>query len=101
MTEIDEIKERNRRVELDKAWETSVTRRVAIMTLTYLVASFWLLETRNHFLMRLYQSEGIYFQHSPFRSSSSGGLRITIMTENAQGPIYELIVGARIATYGS
>jgi hypothetical protein len=47
MTEIDEIKERNRRVELDKAWETSATRRVAIMILTYLVASFWLIHLGN------------------------------------------------------
>ena len=35
--EIRQIKERNRRVELDKAWETSWTRRVAISVLTYLV----------------------------------------------------------------
>lgn len=35
--EIKEIKERNRRVEKDKAWETSWTRRICIMILTYLV----------------------------------------------------------------
>lgn len=33
--EINEIKERNKRVELDKAWETSWTRRICIMILTY------------------------------------------------------------------
>ena len=33
--EIEKIKERNKRVELDKAWETSWTRRICIMILTY------------------------------------------------------------------
>lgn len=31
------IEERNKRVELDKAWETSVTRKIIIAILTYLV----------------------------------------------------------------
>lgn len=35
--EINEIKLRNKRVEADKKWETSWTRRVWIMTLTFLV----------------------------------------------------------------
>jgi len=35
--EIEQIKERNKRVELDKAWETSVTRKLCICVLTYLV----------------------------------------------------------------
>ena len=35
--EIESIKERNKRVELDKAWETSWTRRICIMVLTYAV----------------------------------------------------------------
>lgn len=35
--EIEEIKERNKRVELDKKWETSVTRKVCIAVLTYIV----------------------------------------------------------------
>ena len=35
--EIEEIKERNARVELDKAWETSGARRVLIIILTYIV----------------------------------------------------------------
>ena len=34
---IEEILERNKRVELDKKWETSVTRKVCIAILTYLV----------------------------------------------------------------
>ena len=35
--EINEIKERNKRVETDKAWETSWVRRICICILTYLV----------------------------------------------------------------
>jgi len=36
-SEINTIKERNKRVEKDKAWETSWTRRILIFVLTYLV----------------------------------------------------------------
>ena len=35
--EILKIKERNKRVELDKAWETSLTRKICICVLTYIV----------------------------------------------------------------
>lgn len=35
--EIRKIQERNKRVELDKEWETSWTRRICIMILTYIV----------------------------------------------------------------
>ncbi len=35
--EIEKIKERNHKVELDKSWETSWTRRLCICILTYLV----------------------------------------------------------------
>lgn len=35
--EIEKIKERNKKVELDKAWETSWTRRICICVLTYIV----------------------------------------------------------------
>ena len=41
--EIEAIKERNRRVEADKAWETSWTRRFFITTVTYAAAVIWLL----------------------------------------------------------
>lgn len=34
---IKKIEQRNKRVELDKAWETSWTRRICIMILTYIV----------------------------------------------------------------
>ncbi len=34
---IEKIEERNKRVEMDKAWETSWTRRICICILTYIV----------------------------------------------------------------
>ena len=34
--EIEKIKERNKKVELDKAWETSFVRRLCICILTYM-----------------------------------------------------------------
>ena len=35
--EIDEINARNKRVEAEKAWETSLTRKILILVLTYFV----------------------------------------------------------------
>ena len=35
--EIRKIQERNKKVELDKAWETSKTRKIAVAVLTYFV----------------------------------------------------------------
>jgi preprotein translocase subunit SecF len=40
--EIELIKKRNRSVEIDKAWETSVTRRIFVASITYLVALLWM-----------------------------------------------------------
>lgn len=40
--ELLEIKERNKKVELDKAWETSWFRRVFISVMTFIVAVVWL-----------------------------------------------------------
>jgi preprotein translocase subunit SecF len=42
MSDIEQILERNKRVELDKAWEKSLTRRVFIVCVTYLFACLWL-----------------------------------------------------------
>ena len=41
--EIREIRERNLRVEADKAWETSWTRKIIIFALTYLAISIYFL----------------------------------------------------------
>ena len=46
-TELTALKERNQRVELDKAWETSWTRRLFISFVTYIVACVWLLIIKN------------------------------------------------------
>ena len=39
--EINKIKERNKRVETEKAWETTWTRRIVLAFLTYLVISLF------------------------------------------------------------
>lgn len=44
---VGKIEERNTRVELDKAWETSWTRRIAIAILTYTVLLSYLIATGN------------------------------------------------------
>ncbi len=40
--EIEIIKERNKKVELDKAWETSSTRRLLLTLFTYLAIGIYL-----------------------------------------------------------
>lgn len=42
------IEERNKRVELDKAWETSWTRRLVISSLTYTVVVIYLFVINNN-----------------------------------------------------
>jgi len=44
---ITKIEERNKRVELDKAWETSLTRRLSIAALTYIVVVCYLIIIQN------------------------------------------------------
>lgn len=54
--EINKIKERNKRVETDKKWETSWTRKIVIMILTYIVViiySYVIKEYDNIFLSSL------------------------------------------------
>lgn len=41
--EIKKIKERNKRVETEKSWETSLTRKIIISILTYFVISLFFL----------------------------------------------------------
>ncbi len=40
--DIEQIKQRNKHVEADKAWETSKTRRLSIAVLTYVVMVIFL-----------------------------------------------------------
>ena len=45
---IEQIELRNKRVEADKAWETSWTRKISIAVLTYLVVAAYL-----HFVIHI------------------------------------------------
>ena len=54
--EIIKIKERNQKVELDKAWETSLVRKLCICILTYIVVviySYLINKISNIFLSSL------------------------------------------------
>lgn len=46
--EIEQIKERNKKVELDKRWETCWTRRICICILTYIVVIIYSYLVRNY-----------------------------------------------------
>ncbi len=45
--EIEKIKERNAKVELDKKWETSLTRKLCICILTYIVVIIYSIMIKN------------------------------------------------------
>lgn len=49
---VEAIEQRNKKVENDKAWETSLLRRILIMVLTYLFACLYLkvADTTNPYL---------------------------------------------------
>lgn len=46
--EIIKIKEKNKKVELDKKWETSWTRKICICILTYIVVIIYSFIVRNY-----------------------------------------------------
>ena len=46
--EIEEIKKKNKIVELDKAWETSWTRKICICIITYIVVVAYSYMVRNY-----------------------------------------------------
>lgn len=58
--EINNIKERNKKVEADKAWETSIFRKVVISTLTYLVivAFFFFVKFNRPFINAIIPTVG-------------------------------------------
>ena len=61
--EIQRIKERNKRVEKDKAWEVSKTRRIVICILTYIVVltySYIIKKVNNIFLSSLVPVIGFF-----------------------------------------
>lgn len=59
----EDIKERNRRVEGDKAWEVSWTRRIFIAAVTYATAGIWLttISDTNPWLKALIPMVGYLF----------------------------------------
>lgn len=56
------VEERNKRVENDKAWETSSLRRALIFAFTYSIAALWLvsIEDSNPLLKALVPAFGWY-----------------------------------------
>lgn len=46
--EIEQIKQRNKRVELDKKWETCWTRKICICILTYIIVIAYSYIVRNY-----------------------------------------------------
>jgi len=59
---IDEIEKRNKRVENDKAWETSWLRKILIIILTYIFAVLYLkiADTTNPFLGAVVPCAGFF-----------------------------------------
>ena len=68
--EIDLIKRRNKRVEAEKAWETSNFRVFSIMVMTYIITSivFYFIGVKNFLLSALIPTVGFYLstQSLPF-----------------------------------
>jgi hypothetical protein len=60
--EIDLIKERNKKVEADKAWETSGVRVASVLGMTYVVTAivFYFLGVQNFLLNALIPTVGFY-----------------------------------------
>lgn len=60
--ELAAIKKRNKRVESDKAWETSLTRMAFLLVLTYLMTAlvFWLIAAPSPLLNALIPTLGYF-----------------------------------------
>lgn len=59
---IEAIEARNKRVELDKSWETSIARKVLIALLTYIVIVifFWVSRLGNPFVNAIVPTIGFF-----------------------------------------
>ena len=68
--EIDLIKERNKKVEADKAWETSKFRVFSIVVMTYIITSivFYFIGVKGFMLSAFIPTVGFYLstQSLPF-----------------------------------
>ncbi|MFA7277941.1 MAG: hypothetical protein WC101_03065 [Candidatus Gracilibacteria bacterium] len=60
--EIDQLKDRNKRVDINKAWETSKTRKALILMLTYIVVVifFFVAHLPNPFINAIVPSLGFF-----------------------------------------
>ncbi len=60
--EIDQLKDRNKRVDVNKAWETSKTRKALILALTYIVVVIFFFVTHlpNPFINAIVPSLGFF-----------------------------------------
>lgn len=66
--EIEDIKARNKRVEVDKAWETSLFRKVLILVVTYILASLvmWIIGVRDFYISSLIPTLGFFLSTLTF-----------------------------------
>ncbi|MSU60723.1 MAG: hypothetical protein EXS52_02280 [Candidatus Staskawiczbacteria bacterium] len=68
--EVSLIKERNERVELDKAWETSAFRIASILVMTHIITAvvFYFIGVKNYLVSALIPTVGYYVstQSLPF-----------------------------------
>lgn len=57
---VDKLEKRNKRVELDKDWEVSWTRRVVILLLTYIILGLylWIIKVNDAWLNAIVPSIG-------------------------------------------
>ena len=79
---IKNIEERNKRVELDKKWETSWTRRICIMILTYIIVIIYSYLIRNYdniLLSSLVPVIGFTLS-TAFKNTSSGSLSVFVLS---------------------
>ena len=60
--EIDQIKKRNKSVELDKKWETSFTRRILLIMFTYVTIGLYLqsIKIENSWMNAVVPAVGFY-----------------------------------------
>lgn len=67
---VETIETRNQRVEIDKAWETSWTRRLCIASATYLIVAFYLpfLGVEHNFLHACVPAMGYLFSTMTLQS---------------------------------
>jgi hypothetical protein len=66
--EIKALKERNVRVEADKAWETSLSRKILILLTTYIVASLalFIIEVPDFYLGAIIPTLGFFLSTLTF-----------------------------------